>query len=218
MIRYEPLKKWITLNLDEGLRLSDLSRGAGMSDFTKHFKRERNKIMGVESKIAELILAEYNREEDWVLFQFITPATRKYKKGYKYKALNPKTLNLALLPSDTYTMEIKILDFFKWLDTAPRRVTAKEIEGVLKIADVQVFCDCASTQFQGMNYNTSMFDASIYPTNIPPKHWDKYHNSDQLICKHLGALLQSMGRQIDLMTAMLAPELKKKIIKKKGRI
>jgi len=211
MIRYVPIKRWVTVRFDEGLRLSDLMKSAGASDFTKKTRASRVSTMGPEVKNAKLVYSEINEEEDWVLFQFTTPATKGYPKDHKYKATDPnRDFKIVSLPSKTYTMEIKILKFFEWLKTTPNEITNKDIEDVLKVADVQVFSDDISQQYQGMNYNLSLFDGSTHPTSIPPTFWDKYHKSDQFLSKHLTGLINSIAFYIPQMRQMLIKDLKEK--------
>jgi len=209
MIRYVPIKRWVTVRFDEGLRLSDLAKDVGMSDFTSTFSKERKSIMGPDVKNIKLVYMEIDDKEDSVLFQFTTPATDKYEKGYKYKATNPDAdFKLVTLPSKKYTMEIKILSFFELLETAPGDITNKDIEDVLKVADVQVWCDCASQVWQGNAYYLSLFDASVYKISIAPKHWNNYHNNgDNLLCKHLSPLIFNIGFFIPQMRQKLLKEI-----------
>ena len=85
MKKYKPL----FTQYDENLRLSDLKNNAGMSDFTKGFRKERNKIMKPENKTAKLVYCEIGKKEDFVLFKFTTLSTDKYPKTHKTTATVP---------------------------------------------------------------------------------------------------------------------------------
>ena len=111
---------------------------------------------------------------------------------------------------------IRILDFFKWARTKPgyksaKELTTKELKEIFSVANIQIFCNCPSFHWQGTNWVVSQFDASIHPTTIEPKHWDKFHNDDNFACKHLSLLLTSIPFFISPMASMLNKYFKEKM-------
>lgn len=202
MKRYKPLIRW-----SEELRFSDLKKSAGMSDFTKEKRKDRNKAGQLENKTAKLIDVQINKKEDWIKFLFVTIPTDIYPPDNISQNVDPIS-NFKLHPTEQYTMELKILKFFSLLDTTPNEITNKDLEDVLEVANVQVFCDDPSFHWQGDNYISSMFGASVYPTSIAPKFWNKYHNDDNFLCKHLGGLINQIKSFI--------PQMRTKIKKKLG--
>lgn len=194
-------KHWITLNpkqkekLLEDLRLSDLMQHSGMSDFTTRFRKARNKLVKGEANTAKLKSIKVNRNQDYIIFTFKTKPT---PDGTIKGAVDPKADFAIRYITRNYTMEIKILNFFKWADTTPgftkaHLLSIDDLKEILKSASIQVWCDCPSQWWQGLSYYLTMFNASIYPNNITPKHWGKYHNKgDGLVCKHLSGLLSSI--------------------------
>lgn len=201
-------ENWINIKLDEGLRLSDLRKHAGISKFTNKWRVDRQKKKGSGAKSVKIIGMKVNKKKDYITFVFKSKPT--------YNSLMPavafpdkeKQKNVR-----AYTQEIRILDFFKWAQTKPNykqsELTPQEVKEILQIADIQVACNCMSFQFQGMNYIVSLFDASIYPETRPPQRWNKYHNDDNFLCKHLDILLsQGMNIYINNMTLMINKYLK----------
>jgi len=204
MKRYKPLhKEWISIKLkdylEESLRFSDLMKNASMSSLTRKFAKETNKLMGNPTNHTKLVQAKVNKDEDYVTFFFVTERTPKYKDNFNMMVVTPKTWTMH--KDNLYTIEIRILDFFKLLDTRPNKeeITNKDIEDVLLNADVQIWADIPAFQFQGMNYNMTMFDAAIYPENRPPKYWDKYHKSNQFLDKHSAGVINSIKYYIPQM-------------------
>jgi len=177
----------------ESLRLSDLMKSASMSDFTKKFSKETNKLMGNATNRAKLTQMKVNKAEDTVTFIWLTERTPKYKDNFHTMVSNPDK-DFALQQDNLYEIDIKFLDFFKLLDTRPdeNEVTNKDIEDVLNVCDIQIWSDVPSFHWQGANYNLSMFDASIHPTTIAPKYWDKFHNENQLLDKHSASIINSI--------------------------
>lgn len=190
--------------LEESLRLSDLMKSASMSAFTKKFAKETNKLMGNATNRAKLVQMKVNKKEDYVTFIWLTERTPKYKDNFHTMISNPNK-NFELEQSNVYEIEIRFLDFFKLLDTRPNNdeITNKDIEDVLNNSDIKIWSDVPAFHWQGANYNLSLFDASIYPTNIAPKQWNKFHNEDQLLDKHSASILNSIKFWIPQMRMMI---------------
>lgn len=200
MKRYKPI---YIERFSEELRLSDLRKHAGTSDFTDDWRKKRQKIKGSGAKSVKIKSMKVNRKKDYITFVFTSEPT--YTPTAKAVNTNNFEINKNV---NVYTQQLRILDFFKWADTKPgyeeKEMTIKEIKEILEIANLQVFCNCPSYHWQGMNYVTSLFDASIYPTSIAPKRWDKFHNDDSFTCKHLDILIsQGLNIYINNMTGMI---------------
>lgn len=195
--------------IQENLRIVDLQKHAGTSDFTKDWVEIRRKIRGTGANTVKLKSIKINRKKDYITFVFKSiPTYDTIVKAVNFPNTD-KDKNVKM-----YTEQIRILDFFKLAQTKPNyeenQLTRKEIKEILKVADVQVSCDCKSFQFQGMNHILTTFDASIYPELRPPKVWNKWHKDDNFTCKHLDMLLtQGLNIYLNNMTSMINKYLKK---------
>jgi hypothetical protein len=213
MKRYKRYKEWVSVNLkyvlSEELRLSDLQAHAGISDFTKFWKDERLKRKGAANKSAKLIKVNVDKKEDHITFTFYSSPTYTLTGG----VTNPDSNMSITKESPWYTQEIRILDFFKWADTTPGykdagELSTDDLKKIFRVADVQVWCNDPSFHWQGDNFIISQFNASIHPTNIAPKVWNKKHNNDNYVCKHLSMLLASINFWLSPMASMLNKFLK----------
>jgi hypothetical protein len=206
---FNPADLKIINKFDENLRIVDLQKHAGASDFTKDWIEIRRKILGTGAKTVKLKSIKINRKKDYITFVFKSiPTYDTIVKAVNFPNTD-KDKNVKM-----YTEQIRILDFFKLAQTKPNyeenQLTRKEIKEILKVADVQVSCDCKSFQFQGMNYILTTFDASIYPELRPPKVWNKWHKDDNFTCKHLDMLLtQGLNIYLNNMTSMINKYLKR---------
>ena len=181
------LKEWMTV---EGLRNRDAT-----SDFTTNKRQIRQMYYGGENRNARLTNCYYNPGKDTLTFEFKTiPTYKDHEPDYEPKITDPfDDFKLKPIVNDRYTMYIQIIDFMKWLGTRPAdagNITRKELNDIFDVAYVKVFCNCPSFHWQAANYNASQLDASIYPTDIPPKKWGKVHGEYSCLCKHLSALLK----------------------------
>ncbi len=203
--------------LKEYITISDLMKSQGMSNFTKKFRQQRNKAQGTENKLSVLIDVDINKEKDYIIFYWFTDATTNvYPDDYKFKDVDPEAnFKLVLDPSKTYTLQIKILNFFEWLDTYPDKkiITMKDIKDIFSISYVQLFSDDPSFHWQGMNFWISQLDGSIYPTDIAPKFWnrsDLHGDGNAFVSKHLGGLINNIKFWYNPMASMLTGKLIKK--------
>lgn len=205
---------------NEWLTYPALMKSQGLSDFTKKWKTDRKKVMGSdENKIAKLISCEVNEKEDYVDFFWLTEATEdKNKDNSLYnkpkKEVDPKNGFILIdNPSKTYTFQLRILDFFKWLDTYPNKqeITPKDIKDILYVSNVQIWDSNPSFQLQGMNFNCTQLDASIYPENRKPKRWYDYHGDGiAFLGKHGAGIMNHMNLYKNNMASMLTKQLKDK--------
>lgn len=206
--------------------LATLSARDSISNFTMRFRKERNKIMGTENTTAKLIDCFLNEPDDSITFAWYTPATdyssnkaktvlgdARWNQMQKQQRKRVQPLNLKLLPNqeDQYEIQLKILKFFSWLDTYPnlKEITNKDMKEIMEVSDVQVFSSSPSFQYQAYNYNNSITDTAIYPTNIAPKFWNMY-NDNAFLDKHLYGIIRNIHFWLNPMSSMLTKRLKEK--------
>lgn len=203
------LKKEDKHKFVEGLKLSDLTKHSGISNFTKPFMIDRRKIKGTGNRSAKLIDCVLNEKENWVMFQFLSEPTYNEEEPI-WKETDPKK-RFQLIKTKTYEQDIKILGIFDWLKAFEgSELTIKDLKDILKISEIQVWCYCPMQWWQGVSYYlTQEFDGSVYPNNIKPERWNVPHNNgDGLICKHLDLIFSSISFFINPMTSMLNKKLK----------
>lgn len=187
--------------LYEWMTIADLNTKDATSDFTKRKRAIRTSLYKGENVTSRIVKGSYDRNEDAMTFEFVTTATIKaHPAGSEFKRTDPfNNFNLIPNPDRKYHMYVKVLNFMEWLrGTRPEQlsespITDREILDVLNSAYVQLFCDDPSFQYQTANYTLSQVDASIYPTNIAPKKWNKVHGDYNFLCKHLKGLLDQIG-------------------------
>ncbi len=212
-------------NLFEFVTLYDLADAGNVSDFTMTWRKDRNRVMGVENTLAKLIDVFVDEADKSVTFAFLTEATElggknpndnidssyRFYDGPKME-VDPENLNLKRNRSNTYEIQIKILEFFDWLDVFEgEEVGPKEMKEILEVSNVQVFSTSPSFQFQGINYWISQIDGSIHPEGRAPQRWnapDLHGNSGAFLDKHLYGLLRQIKFFINPMASMLNKKLK----------
>ena len=189
--------------------MSDLTKHAGISNLTRPWMKDRKRLF--KKKSATLLQMKVNKEEDYVDFKFVSTPTYDPDSS---KVTKEPSMNL--VPGDEYDQTIRILDFFKLLETNPniesyKDATLDDIKETLKQAEIKVGCDCASFHWQGLSYYlTQEFDASIYPNNIKPEVWGPRHgNGDGIICKHLTLIFEVIPVRINNFASMLYKYIKK---------
>lgn len=201
----------------ENLRFTDLMKKASISPFTMDYSKETNRLMGAPTTHTKLRGIRVNKKKDYVIFIWKTKRTPKYdNKKQPMKAVDPKD-EFKMKNANFYTIEIKVLDFFKLLKTKPdNNFTNKDIEEVFAVADIQVWSSVPAYQYQGMNYNMSLFDASIYPELRAPKIWNdivsqygKTHNEYQFLDKHTAGVINSIKFFYPIMRQMIKKYLDK---------
>lgn len=212
------------VNILEFVSLYDLADKGNVSGFTMTWRKDRSRVMGQENTVAKLVDCFISEGDKSVTFAFLTEATELGSKepneninsNYRFydtdkMEVNPDNFNLKRNRSKTYEIQIKILDFFDWLDVFEgEEVGPKQMKEILEVSNVQVFSTSPSFHWQGMNYNMSQLDASIYPTSISndvwgPRHGDK---SGYFLDKHLYGLLRQIKFWINPMASMLNKKLK----------
>lgn len=216
-VKEEDFKCSCFFNLDEEVTIYDLK---GMSDVSlfKRTKKTRSKVYGSESKVAKIIDLTVNKEEDWIQYDFLTEVSEKvYKPNTKFKEVDPKN-NFQLVdnPSKTYTINLRFLNVFKYLETKPnfdkkRELTKLDIKDVLKVCNVLVFSSSPSFHWIGVNYNLSQLDGALYPTDIPPNYWKNNKEINDYLWvkdKHLSGVLNNIEFYFNIMAQMLNKKLK----------
>jgi hypothetical protein len=209
--------------LMEDLTMAAFTKRAGMSQFTKTFRDERARIMGNENTVSKLVKCKYNVKKDYVDFFWKSKSTDKYKSGHVVKVVDPKAGFALRAKSDKlYTIQLRILDFKKWMGTynVDYPIKYKDVKDILEVANIQVFSDSPSFQFQGLNYNMSQLNASIHPTDIPPTSritttgreigWKTRQGTDGFTDKHMTGIFSQWQFWIWPQAAMLNKELRDK--------
>jgi hypothetical protein len=190
----------------ESLKLSDFKAHSGVSDFTKPFMKDRQKIKGAGNKSAKLSSVKINKKKDYVTFIFKSKPT--YSSSTE--VVDPNTMSFK--PGKVYTQQIRLLDFFALAETKPgykiNELSFAEVKEILQVADIQVWCSCGSFQFQGINNIVTVMDAAIYPEYRAPKRWNSIHNDNSFACKHLDLIFAQIEFFINPLTSMVNKILK----------
>jgi hypothetical protein len=222
----EEIKPLLQFNqtLLEFVTLYDLADKGNISDFTMTWRKDRNRVMGQENTTAKLIDCFIDEADKSVTFAFLTEATELGGKDpndnidsdYRFYSspkgeIDPETLELKRNRSRTYEIQIKILDFFDWLDVFEgEKVTQKEMKEILEVSNVQIFNTSPSFQLQGINYWISQIDGSIYPEGRKPQRWNApnlHGDSGAFLDKHTYGLLRQIKFWINPMASMLNKKL-----------
>lgn len=210
----------------EFVTMADLMDKGNISDFSMDYRKDRNTIMGGENTTAKLLDVFLDEKDDSVTFLFQTQAT-KYKDipdkklkrppadRYKKSKQRVQPLNLSLIPNPEkrYEIQIKVLEFFSFLDAQKENVdiiTPKLIKEIMEVSNIQLFSSSPSFQLQGMNYWLTQIDGAISPENRKPQRWNKQHGEDYFLDKHLYGLIRQMKFFYNPMSSMLNRKLKNK--------
>jgi hypothetical protein len=210
--------------LKEFVTLDDLNDTDTISDFTSTWRKDRSRVMGQENITAKLVDCVVDEADKSVTFQFLTTATELGNKApndnidsdYRFYSgpkgeVDPETFNITRNRSRTYEMQIKVLEFFDWLDVFEgEKIGRKEINEILEVSNIQVFSTAPSFHYQGMNYNLSQLDGSIYPTTISNPIWGPRHGDPDgyFLDKHLYGLMRQIKFFHQQMGSMLTGKLK----------
>jgi hypothetical protein len=192
--------------IKEDIQISDLMK-ASMSAMTRKFNKETNKLMGNPTNHSKLVQAKVNRKKGYIDFYWVTERTPKYDDNFNTKVVNPKTWTLH--KDNLYTIQLRLLDILPLLKQE-KELSNEDIETAIMLCKVKVWDDTPMFHFQGANFNLSLLGGSLYPTDIAPKYWNKYHHSDQFLSKHSAGIFQSIKFYIPQMRQII-----KKILKGK---
>ena len=190
---------WV-VGLDEDFTLPDLMNNKGLSSFSKKFKKETDSLMGPASQHTKYVQMKVKRKAGTITFIFLTERTPKYKDNFHTTVT--RTDKWKLGQDNLYTIEIKFLDLLNQVKNNPD-LTNKEIDELFLKSRIQIWSDVPAFHWQGGNYYMSINDASINPTSIPPKHWDKKHHGEQLLDKHTQGVINSIKFYIPQMRQTL---------------
>jgi hypothetical protein len=105
----------------EVLKIGDLTRGKGTSDFTKYFQNIRQHTLGSESALASCDRAGFGKNKDDVVFVFSTPAGSE-----NAKRVNAKSFRVDDNPSSTYTLWICVTNCLSALKTIKGQLASEE--------------------------------------------------------------------------------------------
>jgi len=97
-----------------------------------------------------------------------------------------------------------------YLREASEGLTKRDIMDLVEVCDVKIWSDDPSTTFQGHNYYLTQIDGALYPNNVKPQRWDKYHHDDNFMGKHTASVLQSLPSFYQQMANKLNDLLRKK--------
>ena len=195
-------------SLKEYITIADLKGDQGMSDFTKNTRKQRNKAVGAESRVAKLVDLDINKPEGHITFKWLTPTTEPiYAPDYKFQSVDSNSLSMTGNSSKTYELWIRVLNFFEWLSVFEgEAVRNQEIKEIFEISNVQVWSDDPSFQYQSANYNLSVLGGSIFKTTIAPKKWNAPHlhgDGNMFVSKHLGGLIANIRFWFNPMASMM---------------
>jgi len=192
--------------LVEDMHIEDFKDVAAISAMTQKFRTQRRQMLGQEIANVKLMTVQFDKQDDWVEFQFRSIAT----PNTPVKKKSDQNTNFALQanPPKVYSLLIRLNKFFTWmLDTLPdgQALTLKDMKDAIRVCPVQFWSNSPAFHWQSMNYNLTQLGAAIYPTNIAPQHWNQsqYHGEDALLDKHLAALIRNISFYMNNMTAML---------------
>jgi hypothetical protein len=191
--------------LDE-ITLFDLRDKDIVSDTTKKYQKIRKDLNKGANINTKLISVDIEDKKD-ILFKFLTEAT---EDGTKKFDVNPVDFSISENPSKTYEIWLKFPNAIELLDLQDKTtIDRKDIKSLLEASDVQIWDSNPSFQYQGFNYWDSQLDASIFPTNIKPKRWNKTHGDGQaFLTKHLAQLFSQIQFFLNPMSSMLQKKLR----------
>ena len=209
------------------ITLSDLANEDVISDFTKVWRQDKNRVKGAENRTAKLIDCVIDQANNYITFQFLTEATElsgknpnpKIDSPYKLykepkKELDPETKKLKSNNSKTYEIQIRILNFFDWLDVFEgTEITVNNLKEILEVSDVQVSSTSPSFLFQGNAYWLHQIDSSIVPEDRAPKRWNASHlhgNNGSFLSKDLYGVIRQISFFRNQMASMLTKKLKER--------
>jgi hypothetical protein len=193
--------------MDE-ITLFDLRDKDLVSDTTNKYKKIRQKYNKTANINTKLIESEVKGND--VTFKFLAEATDDPNDDSPKKEVDPSGFKMKDNPSRTYEIWLKFPNALELLELQDKdALTRKDIKNLLEASDVQLWSNSPSFHYQGFNYFDSQLDASIFPTNIAPKQWDKVHGDGKaFLDKHTAQLIEQIGFFLNPMSSMLTKELK----------
>lgn len=187
------------------------------------FYRQRIGIMGSPNTLVKLIETKFDINKGSMLFRFLTEATPlddpKYELRDKanYNAGTNSAYGYGHLmknPSELYTMELLIDDFYDLLEafvSSDTEYTKEYLNDIINASlHVKMSCSCPGHLLQGGMYYLTVDGAAIRTCNIAPQRWNLIR-PDVHVCKHLQNLLtpQVLGMLLQQMAQKSKAELQK---------
>ena len=174
----------------EAVSINDVKRLTSYVDRkTKFYSKEKAYIHKNPRRFIILVEARYYKDGDYIVAKFLTEATKKYPPDHVYKSTDPNTKINKPEPSKTY--EIWIAFFGVLQELRGNKITYQTVKNVLESVPIKIWCNSPSFHWQGYNYNISVMDGALFPTNIPPQKWRKYHGGF-ILDKHLYILFSNI--------------------------
>jgi hypothetical protein len=198
--------------LCEDMHVEDFKTDAAVSAMTQKFRTQRKQLVGRENIAVRLAGFNFDQKQDWIQFMFRSASTPNTPAK---RNANPQAgFKLQANPNKVYTLLLQFDQFFTWmLDTLPdgQALTLKDMKDAVRVCPVRFWSNSPAFHWQGTNYQLSQLDAAIYPTNIAPQFWNqsKYHGDNNLLDKHLMALLRYLSFFLNNMTATANKNLQK---------
>jgi hypothetical protein len=198
--------------LCEDMHVEDFKTDAAVSAMTQKFRNQRKQLLGQENIVVRLIGFNFDQKQDWIQFMFRSTSTPNTPT--KQDANPQANFKLQANPNKVYTLLLQFDQFFTWmLDTLPdgQALTLKDMKDAIRVCPVKFWSNSPAFHWQSTNYNLTQLGAAIYPTNIAPKFWNQpqYHGDNNLLDKHLMALLRYLSFFLNNMTAMANKNLQK---------
>jgi hypothetical protein len=159
-----------------------------MSSFTKRFRKERDRIRGVESRVA--IVANVKKKGDDLTIYFLTLPTHTDRSN---EVPDVKSYPPSFKSTSAYTIVILVKDFFKWKTKPISEMKVSDLKEIFKVADVKFHNTSPAFFLQGYAYNLTQIDSSIKKVTTPAKVWGP-RTSNSIIDKHIGGILSGFDR------------------------
>jgi hypothetical protein len=196
----------------ETMVVDDFKTDDAVSAMTRKFRNQRKQLLGRENMIVKLVGVNFDQQQDWIQFMFRSTSTPNTPT--KQDANPQANFKLQPNPNKVYTLLLQFDGFFTWmLDTLPdgQALALKDMKDAIRVCPVKFWSNSPAFHYQGSNYQLSQLDAAIYPTNIAPQFWNQpqYHGDNNLLDKHLMALLRYLSFFLNNMTAMANKNLQK---------
>ena len=209
--KYPKIKTFF--NYKECVTMGDLAKNQGSSSMSMKFKKQRNKVMGSETKVSKYIECEVT-PEGHVDFKFLSESTDVYPPDFERNSAEIENdYIMSPNPSKTYQITIRVLNVLDWLEAFPdkKEITLKDIKDILDISYIQIDSEVPAFYWQGGAYYLQQLDGTIYDKPIiTPTFWnqDKYHGKDNFF---IDKITQSIINQVAFYRNQMAVSLTKKL-------
>ena len=186
-------------NLRNSVTFTDLEKTYSL--FTRGKMRERRRGGQTPRTSTVRVDVDFDIKNDVVKYVFLVDATRD-EREVKKEVFPDKTFRLDENPARVYeltfvfyTLFLSYLILLEDLDVDSVLQSIKnmpypnkDLNLIFTTVPIKIFSTSPSFHYQGFNYNLSVLDGSVYPTEIAPQQWDKVHGV-AFVDKHIGAML-----------------------------